>query len=140
MNETDVRRELRRLWGKVGITWTEQAMGGTYGAPDVTLDLPDGVGVPVELKFWERTAAGVLVCKVRPAQYRWHMMARANGKRTAFIIGQNCKDCLVLGAFSGHLVPKEPRPPGGPPIMWPVTSRQGLIKLFCNDSFWGATR
>lgn len=85
MNETDLRSWLRKAMKDDVIDWIEPSLGSTLGAPDANIDV-DGYMFPVELK-WGKELKGRLIIKMRPAQIRYHTIARKKKRKTAIMIG-----------------------------------------------------
>lgn len=88
-SESNVRAWLKKQFGS-DIKWTEAANGGTTGIPDASLTL-FGETVEVELKFWKwnvyKTKHPLLRMSVRPAQRRYHIISKRDGKKTIIIAG-----------------------------------------------------
>lgn len=82
-DEKDLRKWLRAELPENQIKWIEPARGSSIGFPDVVIS-KGTMSWPVELKHWKFSTKG-LMCKMRPAQIRYHIMAHRNGQRTAIL-------------------------------------------------------
>lgn len=93
--ESELRNLVRSIWG-LAAEWTEPTYGSSVGVPDVALPLGNG-RVPVELKVG--TLAKAVRFKARPAQRRWHVLARERGERSLFLIAARGWLFVLNGAY-----------------------------------------
>lgn len=104
----DKLRELMRFCFPKGIEWVEPAFGSSPGLPDVNIDIGGGVAIPVELKMWKMNNKGLLVCEMRPAQIRYHIMGARKQKRSAILFSTPMNDKeLSLFLLNGVYTPKD---------------------------------
>jgi hypothetical protein len=146
LNEDSVRAWMKKTFPNE-VEWIAFNYGGTAGLADCVLTIADW-RIPIELKFWKRDERG-WVCKIRPAQRRYHMVAARQGVRTAFIVGSAVATCergdsvLALQMFPGTKTPRSERalmPLGmcdiGRADEDPAPLRQRVIELLKDKDFW----
>ena len=130
--ESQLRSLMREWWPKTAI-WVEAARGGTVGAPDCFIPVKRNY-IPVELKCWELKAkSSVVLCQLRPSQYRFHMLAHAAGLKTAVLFSAG----YHIYVIPGWLVPLDKLDINKCEGLYRVASRQGLIHIFSDEEFWG---
>lgn len=102
-DEARLRKALRESWDakKFGeLCWVEHARGGTEGNADVFVPLGEQHGYcPVELKWWEVGGGnlnGIILMTARPAQKRFHILARRVRMRTAYLALLSSGDYVML--------------------------------------------
>lgn len=98
-NESELRGWLREVWGKerAPLMWSEAALGGTFGAPDVLVPLGGLEYLPLELKHWRIVAPNIIQVKMKRTQTRLHSALAERGARSAFL--------FILEAGPPRIVP-----------------------------------
>lgn len=97
------------------VRWVEPTRGSSVGLPDAEVDLYAGWKLPLELKSCYRLAmqGDTVNMRVRPAQRRYHILAKQNNQKTAFLLLENALNpfstrhatyhvVLVNGAYGSH--------------------------------------
>jgi len=118
-NEAELHGWLRAVWHHEPIARYEPTRGTTIGHPDVELLVPiyvaaqnnliaaQSVPVPMpfklELKVWQRTQKGINV-KIRPSQYRWHIVSSKEGFMTGLLAAIRSGDAIDVFLIPGSAV------------------------------------
>lgn len=87
------------------IDWQEAGAGSTPGQPDCWLSLGRGVRVGLELKVGTLALGERLRWELRPAQSRWHHLAKERGTPAGFVVAALCEEEVSVWGLASSACP-----------------------------------